>query len=216
MILNNEFINIIENKESLYDGDLRYYLKIVLTKATNLNNPYHNFRHMMHVLFLAYQACKYYKEKLLKREIRNILVAAMFHDFDHTGKKINDKINIDLAIAGLHKYIDDSDKEYLSQIEDLIRSTEYPHKDESEYSSFGHDIIRDVDMAQALNTVWVQQVVFGLAQEQKVDYKEIFARQEQYLYNIKFHTDWARQQFSQKVIDDKIAEAKWYLDVINN
>jgi hypothetical protein len=171
---------------------------------------------MMHVLFLCYEACEYYQEKLSKREMRNILVAAMFHDFDHTGKKVDDKINIDLAVAGLYKYVDESDKECLPQIESLVRSTEYPHKDKGEYNSLGHDIIRDVDMAQALNTVWVQQVIFGLSQELGLDYKKVFAMQEEYLKNIKFQTEWAKQQFNQEMIDSKIAEAKWYVNIINN
>lgn len=55
---------LINNKYNLYEGNLRAYFQIIFHKAKNLNNPYHNFRHMMHVTWLSYLACKYYSDVL--------------------------------------------------------------------------------------------------------------------------------------------------------
>src|SRR5580704_3760633 len=76
---------IIGNEKGLYEGDLIFYFQTLFFRSSNLHNPYHNFRHMLHVLWLCYKACLHYEKKLTPREMRNLLVAALFHDFDHPG-----------------------------------------------------------------------------------------------------------------------------------
>src|SRR5271168_1526660 len=59
---------------------------ILFYNSSNLNNPYHNFRHtLLHVLWLCEKACRYYQKTLAPRQMRNLLIAALFHDFDHPG-----------------------------------------------------------------------------------------------------------------------------------
>jgi hypothetical protein len=81
---------IIGNEENLYEGNLIYYFQVLFFKANNLYNPYHNFRHMAHVLWLCYKACQYYSQELAPRQMRTLLIAALFHDFDHTGRPIGE------------------------------------------------------------------------------------------------------------------------------
>jgi hypothetical protein len=76
---------IIGNEENLYEGNLTLYFRILFYNSNNLNNPYHNFRHTLHVLWLCQKACRYYQKKLTPRQMRNLLIAALFHDFDHPG-----------------------------------------------------------------------------------------------------------------------------------
>lgn len=59
--LTGDLPEIIGNEENLYEGKLILYFRILFCNSTNLKNPYHNFRHT-----------------------RNLLIAALFHDFDHT------------------------------------------------------------------------------------------------------------------------------------
>jgi len=99
---------IIANDERLYEGDLTLYFRTLFFKSRNLHNPYHNFRHMLHVLWLCHQACGYYQNRLTPRRMRNLLIAALFHDFDHPGhphpgEGDPDRINIPIAIAGLRQ-----------------------------------------------------------------------------------------------------------------
>ena len=105
---------IVGNEERLYEGDLSLYFRILFFESSNLNNPYHNFRHTLHVVWLCHKACLYYQEQLTPRQMRNLLIAAIFHDFDHPGhphrgEEDPDRINIDIAIAGLRRYILSSD-----------------------------------------------------------------------------------------------------------
>jgi len=95
---------IIGNDRGLYEGDLTGYFRALIFHATNLTRPYHNLRHMLHVTWLCYQAAEFYRDRLTQRQIRNLLIAALFHDFDHPGHPHPgaddpDRINIGRSIA---------------------------------------------------------------------------------------------------------------------
>ncbi|HEX4165767.1 MAG TPA: HD domain-containing protein, partial [Bryobacteraceae bacterium] len=124
---------IIKNEERLYEGDLTLYFRTLFFRSSNLYNPYHNFRHMLHVLWLCHEACRYYQRELTPRQMRNLLITALFHDFDHPGhphpgEDDPDRINIQIAIAGLRRHIMSTDRAFLPEIEALIEATHYPYK----------------------------------------------------------------------------------------
>lgn len=210
---------IIGNEERLYDWNLTYYFRILFFKSTNLRNPYHNFRHMLHVLWLCHTACRYYQNELTPRRMRNLLIAALFHDFDHPGhphpgEDDPDRINIPIAIAGLRQYILPADRPFLPEIEALIEATHYPYKIGSDKLDLLGRIIRDADLAQALTPVWIQQVVIGLAQEWGMQPLEVLRGQASFLAGLSFHTCWARQLFPQELIRAKTEEAEALLRLL--
>src|SRR6266403_4124354 len=130
--LTGDLPEIIGNEENLYEGNLILYFRILFYNSTNLKNPYHNFRHTLHVLWLCQKACRYYQKKLTPRQIRNLLIAALFHDFDHPGHPHPgaddpDGINIGRAIAALRRHLAPEDRPFLPVIEALIEATHYPH-----------------------------------------------------------------------------------------
>jgi hypothetical protein len=210
---------LIKNKEDLYEGDLTLYFQTIFFRSKNLNNPYHNFRHMLHVLWLCHKACRYYQSRLTPRQMRNLLVAALFHDFDHPGhphprEKDPDRINISMAIAGLRQHISPGDRESLPEIEALIELTHYPYIVGNDELGLLGKIIRDADLAQALSPVWIQQVVLGLAQEWGVKPLEVLRMQSSFLGGLSFYTRWARQLFPQELIQAKIDEAEELLQLL--
>jgi hypothetical protein len=207
---------MIINKRGLYEGDLIKYFKVIFFKAQNLNLPYHNFRHMMHVTWLCYEACSFYSNILSNREMRNLLIAAMFHDFDHLGRLGNDDINIMIAIRGLQKHILTEDSPYINEIEDLIRATEYPYKKIEGKLSLCKQIIRDADLSQALNPTWLQQVVFGLAAEWKKLPFEVLKGQDTFQKNLKFYSDWAKTKWPQELINEKCEEAARLIQILED
>src|SRR6516162_1069264 len=161
---------IVGNEERLYEGDLSLYFRILFFESSNLQNPYHNFRHTLHVLWLCHGACRYYQQQLTPRQMRNLLIAALFHDFDHPGHshpgaQDPDEINIEIALSNLRRYIAAEDRAFLPEIEALIEATHYPYKTKSEELGLLANIIRDADLAQAFSPAWIQQVVIGLALE---------------------------------------------------
>jgi hypothetical protein len=168
---------------------------------------------MSHVLWLCYKACRYYSDKLPPRQMRILLIAALFHDFDHTGRPYPgendpDGINIEIAIAGLRRYLASEDNPLKPEIEALIDATHFPYKIASENLDLLGNIIRDADLAQALSPVWIQQVVIGLARESGVKPLAMLEAQSSFLATLRFNTRWAQQLFPQELIDAKIAEAE--------
>lgn len=205
---------IIGNDDKLYDGDLIHYFRMVFNHARNLRYPYHNFRHMMHVLWLCHNACIYYKALLTPREMRNLLIAALFHDFDHSGLMGDDDINIMRALRALEKHLLPEDRPYLEDISMLIKATEYPYKVSTGTLGLMAQIIRDADVSQALSVAWVQQVIFGLAGEWGKKPIEILKMQGPFMTGLKFWTKWGQEMFPQNVIDDKITEAWAFLEIL--
>lgn len=207
---------IVRNDADLYEGDLVHYLQVVFNNASNLNNPYHNFRHMFHVLWLCHQACEFYTDELTSRDKRNLLIAAVFHDFDHLGKADPDQRNIDRAIHGLRRHIAPEDVAHLATIEALIQATHYPYTVQSERLDLPARIIRDADLGQTLTAAWIQQVIFGLAAEWGKTPLELLEMQAPFLSKLKFSTDWGRSIFPKAYIEEKINEANELLSLLQS
>lgn len=216
---------VISNTHGLYEGNLEHYLRVLFTEAQNLWFPYHNFRHMLHVTWLVYQGCEYYVDRLTPREMRDVLIAALFHDFDHSGMMGNDDLNIERTVRALDKHLLEEDSPFFSRISKLLRSTEYPpgriniewngDADMNVQNPFlCSDILRDADVSQAFSTAWVQQVVFGLAAEWRQSPLEVLKMQQGFLSGLKLRTEWARQLFPQEVVEAKIAEAQALLKIV--
>jgi len=210
---------IIGNDRGLYEGDLAGYFRVLIFHATNLTRPYHNLRHMLHVTWLCYQAAEFYRDRLTPRQIRNLLIAALFHDFDHPGHPHPgaddpDGINIRRAIAALRRHIALEDRPFLPAIEALIEATHYPYASAGEQLDLSGQIIRDADLAQALSPIWIQQVVIGLAREQRVSPLDILKMQPAFLAALSFNTEWARERFPAPLIAAKIAEAERLLALL--
>jgi len=205
---------IITNASGLYEGNLIPYFQIVFYKAKNVNHPYHNFRHMMHVTYLCHDACQFYANTLNKRQMRTLLIAALFHDFDHRGTLGEDSLNILLAIRGIEKYVLPDDKPYLADIIDLIQATEYPYKTASSDLPLSQQIIRDADLSQSLNSAWIQQVVFGLSVEKQKKPLEILKSQRDFHQSLKFATEWAHTLWPHELIEAKMDEAANLLKIL--
>jgi len=209
-------LGILTNAEDLYDGDLAHYFRAVFFNAQNLSNPYHNFRHIFHVLWLCNEACRFYAKKgepLTKRQVRNLFIAAMFHDFNHTGMSGNDDLNIEFALRGLEKHLMLEDKEHLPEITGLIKATQFPYAIPSSDLDLSGQIIRDADMCQALSVAWMQQVVIGLADEWDKKPIDVLRMQAPFLQKLEFLTEWAQQAFD---LEEKIDEAKGLLELLEH
>jgi hypothetical protein len=79
--------------------------------GNNVNNHYHNLFHIYTVLDLCYYYINKYTPQHLgdddSRELTSLAIAALFHDYDHSGlsiKEVKDKVNIDNAIKGLYSF----------------------------------------------------------------------------------------------------------------
>lgn len=201
---------IVNNDERLYRGNLRYYFQIIFL-ASNVNNPYHNFRHTMHVFCMAYEGGKY--EGISQDEMRALLIAALFHDFRHSSLMGDDKREIDKAIDGVRNFILTHDEYLQTDIEDLIYGTEWPHRTDIVIST-SLKILRDADLSMDLDDVWWQQIIFGLSQEMGISPLNQLRNQLDYLSNQTFQSEWGRETFMPK-IPERLTEIREFLEILN-
>ena len=168
-------------------------------KSPNAYVPYHNVRHMLHVFWETYDGCVYMN--LSKIEMRILLISALFHDYNHTGKKGDDSINIKRAFEALDEYLLEEDKKYISDIKRAISSTEYPY-DENKKFNINDLILRDADQSQTFSSVWIQSVLYGL-EELGMSYEQMLKLQRPFLEKMKFHTEWGIKKF-QPLIESRL------------
>jgi len=205
-------IEIINNSYGTYEGDLKYYFKEIWN-SENTDVPYHNIRHMLHVTWACHDGAMFYKNKMNKRTIRNLLIAAMFHDYGHVGKAIDDSVNIHNAITALLEKILPEDLQYYGEIVSYIRNTQFPQ--EFRVESLPALIIKDADLAYTLSDVWIHTVAFGLGKEINLSPKQMLMSQEPFLKSLKFETTWAQNIYGQK-LENRINEVKQMIDVLYN
>jgi len=140
-------------QDNIFDRAYRY----VLANNTGESNPYHNNKHLLFVfeqsVFVLFS--KYRKQYNLKSTDKIELgLAAIFHDFNHSGGKLKDSENIEIAISGLNNFLDENPDIEVNRenIINIIKATEYPHKDIE--LSILQKIIRDADMFGCISDNW--------------------------------------------------------------
>ena len=207
---------IIINHENLYQGNLIEYFQAFFFLNKGLNNAYHNFRHGTHILFLCHEGARFHQRDLTPRQIRNLLIAAIFHDYNHCGAAGDDAQNIEQAIQGLRQVVLDEDRDHLGDIEWLLKGTQYPYVIDDADLPLEGLILRDADMMQAFSVAWIQQVIFGLAAEWQKDPIEVLKMQRSFLGSIAFKTPWGRFMVPNAVLQLKISEAESLYDLLVN
>lgn len=222
--------DIVANRSGLqvYSGDLIHYFQKLFFESSNLHAPYHNFRHTMHVLCRVHEACAYYSLDagtygISLANARDLHIAAIFHDFNHSGivatrgQPLSDSPNITRATQALSTYILETDLPRFDQIRSLVHGTCYPHTNEGDrVVPLELQILRDADMMQAFDPVWMQQIIFGLAKEKDVDPFDVLLEQESFVENICFYTEWARQKINPTVRFEYIKEVRALIGILSH
>ncbi len=186
----HEFIN--EGKDftkkeidQIFDDVKKY-----ISENNKTENAYHNNKHMIDVfnnamtLFDEYQK----ENKLTENDKLHLGLAALFHDFNHSGGKLKDDENIEIALAELKKWLDATDNSNLYKaVKKVIIATEFPHKDIQ--LDFLQKIIRDADTMGGISEDWTN-IVKSLAKEYNKTLEEFIPTQIKFLDTVKFNTDY--------------------------
>jgi hypothetical protein len=205
-------IDIVINKDGLYPGDLKKYFRVIWN-APNITLTYHNLQHMLAVTQSVYEACDFYD--ITGRQLRNMLIAAMFHDYDHTGSVGDDEANIRRAVEGLKKHILIEDNEYLLDIVSLILATQFPHKeyDEDFIIPLSWHIIRDADITYTMMRDWITPVL-GLSQELNLTANSMLLGQVPFLQNnLKLSSEWGIRKY-ESLIKERIKEVNLIVEIL--
>lgn len=171
----------------------KIYAYIVQNNRGNIN-PYHSNAHLFHVYRTCMILFDEYKDEynLSEKDRLELGIAALFHDYNHSGGKLKDDANIELAIEGLNLFLDNnSDIEIDRQnIIDIIRATEFPHKEMD--LNFLQKIIRDADMSGGISKYWLS-VVIDLASELNMDLQTFIPIQIKFLDTVEFNTFFCQE-----------------------
>ena len=189
-------------EDDIFSNAFRY---IVLNNTSN-NAPYHHFHHMMTVTHYVMKGG--FGIGLPAPEYYELVLAAMFHDMNHSMGEVSDEINVTRAINAMFDWADENSdlisKDRVQAIADIIKATQYPYIIEAKDLSIRQAIIRDADLMIALEPDSFQNMFFGLMKEMKVqDIKLMIAGQISFHKEIKMNTEWGRMMYKNEW-EDKV------------
>lgn len=169
--------------------------KYIILKNKGAYNPYHNIFHLLDVFTKCMEISLLYNE-LNENDILELGIAALFHDFNHSGGKLKDFENIELSISGFNDFYIKNEKEFKklnkNNIEELIKITEYPHKRNP--NNLKEMIIIDSDMIQCYNKNWFLNIITGfLMKEVGLNLKDSINTQIKYVENVRYYTLYANE-----------------------
>lgn len=195
-----------------------YAYQYVAEKNPSNNLPYHNWYHIMCMVEKVVEGANLHN--LPYRSIRHLIIAALFHDFGHSGGKQTDTSNINGAIAGFSLFDSHlhSDKDAIDarEIKQLIYVTEYPYV--LEPLCIEQKIIRDADLMQAFRPTWKEMIIDGLREEMSIrlgkelTQDDMCLGQVKFLKNIEAHSDWGNEiMFEQGGIEEALIEVETFM-----
>lgn len=188
--------------ETVKDWELEYYFKYVLTNNPSNNLPYHNFYHTVCVLQFCRDAGETYMSGL--DEIRALLIAALLHDFGHSGGKSTDNHNVQKAIDCVKKVLLPEDKHLETEIINIIKATEVlgiidskvVYVIPSEDLNISQKIIRDADLLQLIHHNFIQHTILGISAENSINIPELANNEIKFMENMKFLTERGNTEFN--------------------
>lgn len=193
---------------------LDHYINCLIVYNTGNNNPYHNFYHTMTVvknIFFIGKSMEIDDDKL-----RLLLIAGIFHDFNHSGGKFPDDYNVTNSIIKFKQFSQESneDNEFIT---DVIKCTQFPYDKEKDLSLTDYQkIIRDADLMQSLEDNYLQQILFGLNKEitgsDTISVKQLQG-QIVFMSSAEIFTDYAKSQMNDK-LGSKIKDCEYLIKIL--
>lgn len=180
--------------------DVRYEYGHVRDYNRAKELPYHNWYHTMCMVNRCLDGANYHN--LPYQSMRALFVAALFHDYNHSGGEEEDSINIFRATTGLKNCGINRNIDFY-EVEELIRVTEYPYV--LPPVCIEQRIIRDADLMQGFFIeTWEAMIIDGLREEMQVKLKAEITRREMCEGQIAFlrkavaWSDWGHNEFFEK------------------
>ena len=200
-MFNKSLVSIYEKYPSTISA-----IKYIIENSNSNSLPYHGITHT----FEVFEACANYVMDNPEQNIHahELLIAALFHDFNHSGGKLPDSENVRIAIDGMVQFLyeknmlDSFDVELAAYV---IMATQFPYVlDETELNIEGR-IIRDADMYQSMKNESIVKLYYGLRTEINMSMEDFCAMESKFLGNMKLNTEYFRQMWSQ-VCQDRLIE----------
>lgn len=208
-----KILSIIKNNKLLQD-----IIREHLLNNTALNAPYHNFIHHLVVANSCNDAADYYN--LSAKDRLELIVAALWHDFNHSMGAKKDDWNVQEAIRAFsdwhyqYSVIPDDSIPDKNNVINIIKATQYPYVIPVEELNLSQKIIRDADLTQLAQNNRIQHVYIGLATEMKLPVKDILKGEKAFLESVVPCTYWFVEMWA-PIKANVIAECETFLSYIN-
>jgi predicted metal-dependent HD superfamily phosphohydrolase len=204
-------------QEILFNEEFIAAYDWAMENNTGKDHPYHNNRHLRAVTFTAIQGAT--SEGMDTNTIRNVALAAIFHDMDHKGTPGDDDINIENAINAFTTYNNRTGlcgPEDTRKITELIQATRYPYITPAEDLTPAQCVLRDADILQGhLCSDYINLLVYPLFTEMNKGTEktmiEQLTSQIGFIESMSFITPWAKnihEKHKQRLIDAVTGEIK--------
>tara|TARA_R110000772_G_scaffold17946_1_gene49785 strand:- start:35538 stop:36308 length:771 start_codon:yes stop_codon:yes gene_type:complete len=210
-------IQIINKYKSLKLG-LKH---IVKTNEANYA-PYHNIGHLLTVMKHCYYALEY-MDMLDDDKAEALLLAALFHDYQHTQGELSDNINVIRSWRGLKHFLINLHPlgaeplgvydRYYDFMRRLIYSTEYPHVIKNEDLTTYQAILRDADMCPTFEYDWFKNCVFGISKEWDLDTIEFVSQSKGFVKGMNMITPYGKMVYKTQ-IDALISDYELYEEIL--
>jgi len=189
---------------------------------TNSSNrlPYHNMQHTMFMIEDCYEGAmsEGLAPNLDHPLIKTLILAAIYHDWGHTGGvwHLNPKLRgAGLGPGGSDAYPDSENVKIaiekvrslleigfwpsgvsLNQVINTIRATEYPYAVPVEDLTPAGRIIRDADLQTSTKGLLIPHVVYGLSEELGYPIEVLIQGEIKFLESAELITDWGKRRWS--------------------
>lgn len=167
---------------------------IILTNTAN-NAPYHNLNHLLTVTRHAHEGLRF--DNYYGSMIEEVLVACLFHDYNHSQGKLPDSENVRVAKEGMVDFLNSLEHNPLDTdfMEHIIDATQYPYVIPSDKLCPYQKIIRDADLCQIYEYDWLKQNIFGLSLEMGIPVVDLLPGQMKFLQSIEPLTEYGKHMY---------------------
>lgn len=185
---NLEAIEIVDK----YDYLQKAFKYIILNSNSN-DKPYHNLNHLLTVLKYCYLGAL--EETISsEKELRELLVSAIFHDVNHSGGKKTDDVNIKNSKKAIKEFVESQDIDVnVESMNKILDATQYPYAIDSKDLDKRQAIIRDADLMQVFEYNWIHQNIAGLSSELNMNFLDFVKPQRKFLDSTEFNTKWGKK-----------------------
>ena len=207
-------------KSKLENLGLTYIYDYVMEHNPSKGLPYHSNYHLEQVTKFALIGSEYYKFPIPNQRL--VAVAALFHDFDHSGSGKEDNINIMRACKGFIDFNNFENKEKFEDEEEMtilnmIKETRFPYLKDGSGLNIMEQVLRDSDILQGVfSEDYINRIVLGIAQEANLTPEKMLAGQAGFLNSAKFCTEWATELYKVGLPSalEKVEKAKLEYDKV--
>lgn len=198
-------------KKKLYE---EYPILIKAINFINISNgesnhlPYHGIDHLFSVFQMCYEILHYNKSYEYDVNYKlELYIAALFHDYAHSGGKLSDAENIINALDGVMLFHKANPEFDLNIVVQIIKATEYPYTiSDAEITLLEQKIIRDADMCYLFQPLSIVKLYCGLRNEFGTDYNTFLNNQYNFLNGVTFYTEYHNNLWLETVKEYRLNE----------